>query len=1303
MRKFSAILLMLYLVIGQVTFAQKSIKLKSASINKNRVTENKANSFRLTTKIAQLKFNKEKTDKGNFETLSIDGLSKTFNEGYPNLPVISKLIEIPIDAEVKVKIISYDEEIIKLKDYNISDKIMPSQASLEKSIDPSTVALKINKKVYRNNQYYKQKLVTIEDVGILRNKRFGYLQISPIQYNPVKNVIKVLNNIVVDIEFVVSNKLKSKVSNNQFYSPYFESIASKTINYISSTKELIKSEPVKYVIISDPMFEATLQPFIDWKIKKGFNVIVGYTNDASIGNTTTSIKAYLQDLYENSSDSIAPSFVLFVGDIAQIPAFDGTSGSHVSDLYYCEYTGDKLPEVFYGRFSAETTDELQHQIDKTLEVEKYEMPDPSYLDNVVLVAGVDAANAPTYGNGAINYANSNYTNAENGITSYSYLYKDNSGVMPSDSSAASASIISNISTGVSLANYTAHCSPNGWYDPSFSISDISGMNNEHMYPLLIGNCCLSSKFDDNDCFAEEIVYAQNEGAVAYIGGSNSTYWDEDYWWGVGLTSTITANPTYDGSELGAYDRAFHSHGEAESDWFVTASQMIVAGNLAVESSTSDRKTYYWEIYHLMGDPSLTPYITVPSAITASYNSKIIVGESSFTVNTEKNAYVALSKDGVLLDAKIADESGIVILSFPELTEVGVADIVITKQNRAPEISTVDIIPSTTPYVILDSYVINDAAANNNDLADFGEIVNLDVTLKNVSESYDSYNLETELAVTDTNIIITDSIETFGDIDANADSTIATAYAISINNDIEDQKVINFELAVTGDDSESNSYTWNSNFNITVNAPVLEIGEMIIDDASGNRDGILDPGETATVNISTTNSGHADITNVIGSLTIADGSSQYLTINDGTSDTYSLVTNDTVIASFTVTADINTPIETLVNLNVNLSGGINNQYSDTIGEVIVIGEIPRYTINQEGTVSSCMGFFYDSGSSSANYSDNEDYIMTFTSPDLGKNIKINFLNFDVEAEASCNFDKLSIYNGTSVSDRLIGEYCGTSSPGVVLASNPDGALTFKFHSDVSETRPGWEAEMSCVEAYEVKFVVSSDSGFIAGATVNFNGEERVTDTNGECLFTNINTQNGVSYTIIKSGYFDVTSSLDVINQNLIENITLEVANYDVTFNIKDGKSNAFEGVNVLFNSKEQVTNSDGSTTFMNIIPGKNLDYRITKDGFNDKTGSIDVVDNDVSINISLTSTVGFESLSDLSISIYPNPTNDKFFIEGNNIINANIEIRNISGMLIVSRKIRNTKTMIDLSSEAKGIYFIKIYNNSKQVVGKIIVK
>ena len=54
---------------------------------------------------------------------------------------------------------------------------------------------------------------------------------------------------------------------------------------------------------------------------------------------------------------------------------------------------------------------------------------------MVLVAGVDASMAPTYGNGQINYATDNYFNISNGINTHTYLYGTGSPIT-SDQSAA---------------------------------------------------------------------------------------------------------------------------------------------------------------------------------------------------------------------------------------------------------------------------------------------------------------------------------------------------------------------------------------------------------------------------------------------------------------------------------------------------------------------------------------------------------------------------------------------------------------------------------------------------------------------------------------------------------------------------------------------------------------------------------------------------------------------------------------------------------------------------------------------------
>ncbi len=695
---------------------------------------------------------------------------------------------------------------------------------------------------------------------------------------------------------------------------------------------LITDEPVTYVIIADPMFESTLQPFVEWKTKKGFHVIEGYTNNPSVGTSTTSIKTYLQDLYNNPAPGINPqSFVLFVGDVAQIPAYSGTSGSHVSDLYYCDYTGDIYPECFYGRFSASNITELQPQIDKTLEYEQYLMPDPSYLDEVLMVTGDDSSHELTWGNGQINYGTEYYFNAEHGLNSHTFL-------QPANNIAIHDSIIANVNKGISFGNYSAHCSSNGWATPSFSISDIAGLTNIHKYSLLVGNCCLSNQFNVDDCFGEEILQAVDKGALGYIGGSNSTYWDEDYWWGVGYEA-VSANPVYNAANLGSYDRTFHDSGEPTSEWYITQGQMPSAGNLAVTQAASSLETYYWEIYHLMGDPSLMVYMSQPPVTNANYAGLMPLGAATFTVNTEPYAYVGISKDGVLHGAGITNAAGFVELTMnPTITIPGTADIVVTRQNGQPYIGTVNVASPSGPYLSLESFVIDDNTGNNNGEADYSEDIALDITLENFGSSL-ATNVSATLSSTDSYIYISDNTQAWNNIPSGTTSTETGAFGLIISIDVPDQHMVEFEIEMT-DGSEF----WNTTFQITIQAPALEFGiNLTIDDAiGGDANGRLDPGETVDVIIPVFNTGHS---NSPAASAILSSSNSFLTINDASSSLGVINVGSSNNTVFNISCDPLAPVGTSVDLSVEIIAGnygIMNTFYQSVGLVLEDWETGGFT-------------------------------------------------------------------------------------------------------------------------------------------------------------------------------------------------------------------------------------------------------------------------------------------------------------------------------------------------------------------------
>jgi PKD repeat protein len=700
MKKIRYFLVLLLSVLVVNTYAQVELKLNAAVKKEFSILEKSPYKIKVKSSIGKINTHAVSTVSGNFMELGCPGFSKIYNNpGRPQLPVLTKLIEVPYGAEIVIHVISYNEQTIELADKGLVNKIMPVQPSVSKSANVSEIPFYYDQPFYQTNAFNNDELVTVTMAGNMRGVQMANMSLAPFRYNPVTNTLIVYNDLVFEVVFKHPDIALTEQMKEKYYSPYFESSLNALVNHTAPVaKDVITKYPVKYVIISLTTFQSALQPFVYWKRQKGFNVIEQYYASAP---TTATIKTYLTGLYTaGTAADPAPTFVLLVGDVAQIPTYTGVAdAAHKTDLYYCTFDGtsDYLPDMYYGRFSATNLTQLQPQIDKTLEYEKYLMPNPSYLDTCVMIAGVDDGSQPDggysqiHGNGQINYGTNNYFNGAHGLYSYTYLW-------PASNVASNDILIRNeIGTGVSYANYTAHGSSTGWADPSFQTSNVPAMNNAHKYCLMVGNCCQTNTFNDTECFGEALLRAANKGAMGYIGASDYSYWDEDYYFGVGNRSSIVENPTYDASNLGAYDRMFHDKaGIPKTSWYYTNDQMVYAGNLAVEASSSTMKKYYWEIYHLMGDPSVMTYFSVPDTMKVNYISPQNVGITSLVVNTVEDAYVAVSHAGVLLDAELAPVGGVTTLNFSAINQADTLDVVVTKQNKQPYIGTLIIQAATIP-------------------------------------------------------------------------------------------------------------------------------------------------------------------------------------------------------------------------------------------------------------------------------------------------------------------------------------------------------------------------------------------------------------------------------------------------------------------------------------------------------------------------------------------------------------------------------------------------------------------------------
>ena len=727
------IFLIVFLGFSLFLFSQQS-EIIPLSVNHNKL-EFKGftpTAFSAKVQMKELKATNKVIENREFASIDLEGFASTGTVGQAGVPTLSRMIEVPHGAEVQVLIHGYSQEVVNLSEYGIN-KIAPVQPSYSKSTPIEEQYFVIDENYYNTDLYDTEDIVKVEIYGTMRGVRIAGLTIRPYHYNPVENTLIVYNDLDFEIKFLNADLALTEQMKNRYYSPEFAGAYSELINFSApAAKDQLTnfSAPLKYVIVANQAFQTTLQPFVQWKTKQGFNVIEHYV---ASGTTNTTIKNYLQGLYDaGTASDPAPIYCLIIGDHSgtySIPAFSTkvSSESHITDLYFACFDGtnDYLPDMYYGRISAESTTELQNALDKILPYQQYSLSNFDYLDKALLVAGVDSYWANKCGNAAILYATNNYINTAHGFANiYAYYYNTTQypyAVVTSNSSGASNNINSKIANGVGFGNYTAHCDHDGWADPAVLRSNVPNWANKNKYPFLIGNCCLSFQFNKSDAFGEVLLHTKDAGAVGYIGTTNYSYWYEDTYWGLGLVSQATVDAgnitAYNTSNtgLGFMDGVFHEHyGDDHANWYYTASQIITCGNLAVQaSSETSRKQYYWEIYHVSGDPSLIPYMTKPDPLTLTFTPPF-VGATTLTVNTEPYTYVAISKNNVLLDAKWSGSGSTVTLNFPALTGENHC-VVGTKQDRAPYINesvlpTVPSVPvanfSASPTTILEGETVD---------------------------------------------------------------------------------------------------------------------------------------------------------------------------------------------------------------------------------------------------------------------------------------------------------------------------------------------------------------------------------------------------------------------------------------------------------------------------------------------------------------------------------------------------------------------------------------------------------------------
>jgi hypothetical protein len=1267
------------------------------------VTENNPQILEVSYSFEALEAINVKTDKGEFHELIFDRAYSVGQLGTPKLPAVKNLIEIPFGADVSVEVKSYTVAEYNLSDFGLENQIMPVQPSLRKDMEPGDVPFEFSLDAYSQSKFAEMELAEVEVLGVLRGMRLARLTVAPVRYNPSEGTIKVYNNIEIEVSFENADQELTRYIKASTFSPYFDVLYSQILNAPESRDVFddhpdLTKNPIKMLIVSHRDFEATLEPYIEWKTQQGFFVTVAYTD--VIGTTASAIQSWIHAQYNNATpEDPAPTFLVLVGDPGKLPASAiGSSSNSVTDLYYATVDGDYFPEMYYGRLSARTTQELQNQLDKILYYERYEFTDPSYLDDVTLIAGADGSWNPAVGQPTIHYGTQNYFNAAHGynnvntyLTSYTGCY-DNARIS------------------VSLINFTAHCSPTSWSSPTLNASDIHNMTNTGKYPLAIGNCCQSSLFSHPESIGEAWVRAANKGAVAYIGSAPNTYWFEDFYWAVGAFPLTGNNggyvPTAAETTLGAYDAPF------VSDYLAVAALKFV-GNLAVTEvdiqnyPSHSSPLYYWQAYHTFGDPSTYIYHTQGSENEVSHMPILPIGLDTYTVEALPGSYVAISKDGVLHGAAFVDASGEVEVPIEPVLDGGDVMIVVTKAQYIPYIETVPAAALEGPFVVLDHYEIN----NTQQAFIYGETVTIDVTVKNVGAD-DATSISGTLLVDDPyfTLVNTDPV-VFGPVNAGETGNTATvedAFTLQVAGNVPDQYAATFVLDLTDGDND-----WQSNLRVTANAPKLVFQELtIVNDGSLNP-GVLDPGESADMIIVLKNTGHAISQSIDVS---ASSASQWLNIQQTPVVLTALAPEATAEASFSISASENAPLETPATIAFEAETG---QYTFTDTKQIIIGQAPVYDL---GDIPSTYNTSPNTGSNAL-----QPGVLTVTIPQdaiiTGVDVEYKMTAHNgawlseqrsfIRCVSEGGTTENSVINGPSSNSAGTHTY---SRSGLSIANGVEGGgeITFELHAFRTWGGSGSNTDYNFIPNNTWKVIVHYE---LQGYSVTFN----VKDNNGNNIHGAVLTFNGFThpagvyhvggleegsynYQITKDGYTTVSGVVEVIDQNVVVNAFMDPC-WKVTFNINDNLGNVVTDAVIVINGEEHEA---GHYVMTDIVFGT-YNYVVHSDNHFDYEGSFMVLNNDVNVNVTLThlSTSVDDLAGALNINVYPNPTRGRVTLDiAGNMDPFTWTITNYQGQVMQRENVTTAgqgQFSINLDGYSSGIYYIRLDFQNTVIIEKIVLQ
>lgn len=629
--------------------------------------------------------------------------------GAPALPMVELPFGLPARASFTTSVLESD--VISMESVFVAPK--QEQPADGDDRDPfSTPPFEFDRESYATSKAVPAALASSRRLGDARSLDLGTARLAAARFTPSSRRLDVVRSITVRVAFRSKDDTPRFPSIGGVWDTYGNTMVSSLVNSTSVLDPGLSVPPgafrplgEEFLIVTSSALSAQAEDYADFARLRGLVTRVVTYGDPGVGTTAEELQTFIRARLNGATGVLRPSYLLLFGDTDQIPTFQVATPWSYTDFdgligtdrpYALRSAFDTVPDMAVGRFPVSTVDEATAMVAKMRRYVNSPPSDSTYYTSATVtsyfqsevaedqtgvkdkrgftkLADTVASHLESVGKTVerLNTANDNDdpTTFYDGTSIPSYLRR------PTDDwEVANGTLAASIDAGRFLTMHRDHGAPTVVSHPTLSTGEFSSISNVGEPTMLWLVDCAAGKFDDPDVLSlTEVAVRDDGGAIAAIGASRNSPSFTNNHMALGMTDAVF--PTL----LAGYgsSKAILRIGDV-----MNAGKVYMATRVGGDGSDADTVAAEWDLYNLMGDPTLpilikNPYRVRPTVArwrTTEILRILTSAHATVTVTDGRNRAVARGT---------ANAKGVVRLEIP--AKVGTKRLLISaaRQDGVP--------------------------------------------------------------------------------------------------------------------------------------------------------------------------------------------------------------------------------------------------------------------------------------------------------------------------------------------------------------------------------------------------------------------------------------------------------------------------------------------------------------------------------------------------------------------------------------------------------------------------------------------